>query len=247
MILLQADIIPSVSEAFTSGTLVMPTDVVPGAASALTRWGDIPVNGWMIVLSAIFMMVDVSGLYYVLPDLSKCVTRWRWNLTADASMKFSRERDILALLAVLPVTVIASRFGMIDPEFLGSVPQSWRTLAVLGIVVSYLILRLLAYVSMRHRARRVSNYQAAHTATRNIFIVFALVLMLTVGILWMCGADDAGIRLAGIMEASVFYVIALWQKSQILGASCNPLSTFLYLCALEFLPTGLLIALNVCL
>lgn len=247
MILLQADIIPSIEEAFTSGTLVMPVEVVPSVSGALSRWGDIPLNGWLIVISALCLVIDASGLYYIFSDLCKCATRWRWNLTADASMQFCRERDILALLMVLPVTVVASRFEMISSRFLDAVPEGWRTLAVLGVVVAYLIIRLFNYGSLRYKARRVSNYQVARTATWNIFIVFALVLLVSVGIMWLCGVEDAGIRVAGLTEAALFYLIAIVQKSQILGASCNPLTTFLYLCALEFLPTGLLIAANVCL
>lgn len=247
MVLLQADIIRSMGEAFTSGALVMPTDVVPGGAAALSRWGDIPLNGWFIVLSALSLAVDANGLYYIFPDLCKCATRWRWNLTADASMQFSRERDILAMLMLLPVTVAVSRFGMISPAFLDKVPDTWRTLAVFGIIAAYLIVRFMNFILLRYRARRVSNYQVAHTAAKNIFLVFALVLLCTVGLMWACGAGDAAIRLAGILEVSVFYVIALWQKIQILGTSCNPFSTFLYLCALEIIPGGLLIVLNICL
>lgn len=247
MFLLQADIIHPVEEAFTSGVLVMPTEVVPGAGAALSRWGDIPVNGWLIVISALCVVVDISGLYYIFPDLCKCFTRWRWNLTAESSMQFSRERDIFALVMVLPVTVAATRFGMIAPAFLDRLAPQWRTLAVLGMVAAYLLFRLFNYGSLRLRARRISNYQVAHTATRNIFIMYGIVLLFTAGVLWLCGAGDAVIRVVCLAETAFCYVVAVLQKFQILGSSCNPLTTFLYLCALEFLPTGLLIAANVCL
>jgi len=247
MYLLQSEIIPSVEEAFVSGTLVMPTEIVSTAEAALSRWGDIPINGWLIVISALCLVVDVSGLYYIFSDLAKCLTRWRWNLTAEASMQFSRERDILALLMILPVTVVASRFSLIAPDFLDRVPAQWKTLTVLGIIVAYLLFRVFNYGSLRHRARRVSNYQVAHSATWNIFVMYSLALLSTVGALWLCGLDDSIIRYVSLLETAFFYVIAIGQKFQILGASCNPLTTFLYLCALEFLPTGLLIAVNVCL
>lgn len=247
MFLLQSDIIPSVQEAFTSGTLVMPTEIVPSATAALSRWGDVPVNGWLIVISALCMVIDISGLYYIFADLTRCLSRWRWNLTAEASMQFSRERDILAMLSILPVTVLASRFGMLSPGFIGRLPVQWQSLALLGMVVSYVILRLICFLALGYRARRVSNYRAAHTATWNIFIMYALALMLSVGTLWFCGVDDAVIRTVGLAETLFFYVIAIGQKFQILGSSCNPFTTFLYLCALEFLPTGLLIAANICL
>lgn len=247
MLPLQADIILPAGEAFTSGTLVMPTDIVSGAVTAASRWGDVPVNGWLIVISAICLVADISGLYYIFQDLGKCLTRWRWNLTAEASMQFSRERDILAMLMILPVTVVFSRFGLIAPGFLQGVPVQWQTLTVLGIIAAYLILRLTIYVALRYRARRVSNYQVAHTATWNIFIIYAAVLLMSSGILWFCGLDGALIRYVGLLESAFFYIVALGQKFQILSCSCNPLTTFLYLCALEFLPTGLLIAANVCL
>lgn len=236
-----ADIFPPVSEAFRSGILVMPQDIVSTAAETVTGWSGIGVNGWFIALSALAVVIDIRGLYYILPDLSRCITRWRWNITAENSMQFSRERDIFALLTLLPVTVICSRFGLIRPRMFSAIPEAWHTPAVLGILLAYLLTRIVIYGSLRQKARRVTYWQVAHSMDGNFLILFAMLASVTAAVLWAIGLNDLIIRYALIAEAAFSYLLLLAHKNQILGSSCNPFATFLYLCALEILPTGLLV------
>ena len=76
----------------------------------------------------------------------------------------------------------------------------------------------------------------------NSFILLCLLLLPTVGILGLCGVDEAVIRLVVFVEITFFYALAVLRRGNILLSVCNPLTTFLYLCGLEFLPTGLLVA-----
>ena len=241
------DIIPSVEEAFTAGTLVMPTEVVPSVREGFVRWGDCALNAWLIAISAIVIVADIKGFYYIFGDLCKCLSRWRWNITAENSMQFARERDIFAMLCILPLTVMLSRFDVFSAKFLGKLDGGWNTAAVFGILAGYLLFRLFNYGALRQKARRVSGWQVARAAGKNIFIIFCLVAGCASGALWILGVSDLTVRYAIIAIAAFFYLIVLFQKNQILGSSCNPFTTFLYLCALELLPTGLLIAANICL
>jgi hypothetical protein len=67
------------------------------------------------------------------------------------------------------------------------------------------------------------------------------------GILYAFGAEEATIRRCLYIALAIVYAVFLWIKGEILNSFCNPLTTFLYLCALEILPTGLLIAACLCL
>ena len=65
---------------------------------------------------------------------------------------------------------------------------------------------------------------------------------LTGMLLSMFGMDAVIIRKLYWIELALFYGVFLIRKCQILSTFCNPFTTFLYLCALELLPTGLLAA-----
>jgi len=62
-----------------------------------------------------------------------------------------------------------------------------------------------------------------------------------VGILYLVGADDLTVKTFLLIETGVTYLLYLLRRGQILSGSCNPLTTFLYLCGLELLPAALLV------
>ena len=64
----------------------------------------------------------------------------------------------------------------------------------------------------------------------------------TVGILALAGVNDLTVKTVILAETAFIYLVYLIRKSQILSMVCGPLQVFLYLCALEVLPTGLLVA-----
>jgi hypothetical protein len=68
-----------------------------------------------------------------------------------------------------------------------------------------------------------------------------MLALATVGILYLAGVDDLIINRFLLIESGVIYLIYLLRRGQILSLSCNPLTTFLYLCGLELLPTALLV------
>ena len=240
--------IPPVSEAFRSGVLEMPAEVVQaGAGEAVLRWGDIPLNGSLMVLSALALLIGIRSLYYILPDLMKCLTMWRWNITAENSARFSRSRDIYGLLCIVPAALLASRYGVFSARFIAAAPEAWRTACVIAMILGYLVLRTIMFGALSRKARDVSGWHAAACAARNLGTLGTITALAVSGVLTLAGAGDSAARYAVIGVAGFFYLLVLGQKAQILRTSCNPFVTFLYLCALEFLPTGLLIAANLCL
>jgi hypothetical protein len=59
------------------------------------------------------------------------------------------------------------------------------------------------------------------------------------------GTDDATIKTVSFYILAAFYAIFIVRKHQFLLSGCNPFATFLYLCTLEILPTGILIATDI--
>ena len=69
-----------------------------------------------------------------------------------------------------------------------------------------------------------------------------VLMLLTLGPLVLFRAPGSAIRIVLIVEMALSYLILLLRRIQILSPYCNPFSLFLYLCALELLPTGIYIA-----
>ena len=127
------------------------------------------------------------------------------------------------------------------------VPEEWMTGAIIGVLLVYLLLRNILYNMILSRTRNANNLVVAHKSAYNFFIIITLFLVVTTGLLYVSGAAESTFKTFILLEMAVLYlVMILWQNEILLG-SCNPLTTFLYLCGLEFVPTGLLIAANVCL
>ena len=61
------------------------------------------------------------------------------------------------------------------------------------------------------------------------------------GVLSFVGTDTEVIKTAMIWISAFTYALFLLRKTQIFSSSCNFFSAFLYLCALEIIPTGILV------
>ena len=246
--ILQGGIYLPMEEAFESGRLLMSDEAVR-TGEALTRaWGDYPVNATLAVLTALVVAFSISSFYYIFPHLVKCFSRWRWNFTIEGSIPLSRTRNAYALLSFIPFSLVASRYRLIDPELLGQLlPENWRTLGILALLAAWALVRALIHLIVETRTFNLASFQTARKAERTYFILLTMILLATAGIFYAFGAEDSTIRTALIVASIVTYIVFLINKGEIFASFCNPLTTFLYLCALEFLPTGMLVAACLCL
>ena len=72
-------------------------------------------------------------------------------------------------------------------------------------------------------------------------LAYVMLALVTVGILYVIGADDLMVKRFLLIETGMVYLLYLLRRTQILSTSCKPLTTFLYLCGLELLPAALLV------
>ena len=145
----------------------------------------------------------------------------------------------MAAVFLLPAILLAYRYELYDPAFIRDWNPDFRLLAVAGAFLAFLLLRYLLYIWLRPR-RRYDDYQMAYRAGHTYFILLMLLVLVTVGILYVAGVDDLLVKRILLIETGVVYLVYLLRKGQILSTSCKPLTTFLYLCALELLPAALL-------
>ena len=222
-------------DVFKSGRLLLP-DTPPDAPAPVE---EVPLTGTLLVVASILLfLLILRSFLTVLPYLRDTVLRARGSAALENSVKVSRDRNLVAAVFLLPAVLLIFRYRLYDPSFLQGVGPDIRLLVIAGVFFGYLLLRYLLSRWARPR-RRYDDYQMAYRAGYTFFILLMMLALATVGILYLVGVDDLIINRFLLIESGVIYLIYLLRRGQILSLSCNPLTTFLYLCGLELLPTAL--------
>ena len=225
-------------DVFKSGRLLLP-DSPPDPPAPVEA---VPLTGTLLVVASILLfLLILRSFLTVLPYLRDTVLRARGSAALENSVKVSRDRNLVAAVFLLPAVLLIFRYRLYDPSFLQGLGPDVRLLVIAGVFFGYLLLRFLLSLWARPR-RRYDDYQMAYRAGYTFFILLMMLALATVGILYLIGVDDLIISRFLLIEAGVVYLIYLLRRGQILSLSCNPLTTFLYLCGLELLPTALLVA-----
>ena len=230
------------SQAFSYGTLEMPESLAEGYAVQSLAWSDYPVNTALLVIATLLLLISLRIFLGIAPRLLDSISRWKACVNIDASVQLKSDRNMLGVIATLPLALVADRYNFFNAGILDIIPEAWSSLVTLGIIVIWLLLRHLCFYLCLLRTQRPETFRTAHKSFFNYWILASLLLTLTAGVISFTNIPDAAGRTILLYELAVMYLIALLRKSQILLSFCGPLTTFLYLCALEFIPTGALIA-----
>ena len=195
----------------------------------------------LALISIIFTMFLLKTIVEILPSVVACLIRWKENINIESSVRLSRDRDFSAIAMLLPFCLLAFRFRVYNPSFIANLPDSSRLWAVIGVFAAYLIAR--KTTSMLVHPRRVPQKTlAAAEKSANTFFIFLTLILLLVGS--VCSFFDASlnaIRVTSVWLSALIYGVYLARKLQIFASSCSIFTAFLYLCALEILPTGILV------
>ncbi len=222
------------------GELVMGTQA-PLAGAETLLWREIPLNRWLAVAAALLFIINLPNYLHILPHLLKCASMWRRNLSLEHSMQLVRSRNLSCWACLLPFCLIAACYDLAGERIISPAAGTVHTLATMALVAAWALLRQVLYLISGMRARKRQTWQAAHRAGYNFFILLVSVMLLTVGFVLLPGIGRQSARTILLIECGLVYMLFLIRKSQILASEYPLFTTFLYLCALEFLPTGILI------
>lgn len=230
---------PDLSEIFRSGTLEMSSGPIQ-ALMPPAEWSDVLVNRIIIVVAVALVLLALKEIVSFVPDAWYCLKRARGSINLEHSISIARSRNIIALINVLPFCLLIDYFGIIRipglPAWLGAA-------SVACVILAYLLLRRIAYALCK--LRRKFGYEiavAAHRVIFTFFIILTWVMLATLGVMHLFDVDAELIRNIVIIEIAALYFLSFIRTGQILTQKCSGISTILYLCALEILPTGLLVA-----
>ena len=228
-----------IGEAFRQGVLHLSTEPAPPVESG----GSTPFLATaMVIVFTLLSILLLDNVLNVLPYLLNNLRRSRAAAELEGNVRRSRDRNIIAMMLVIPFTYILDRFSLYNPPFLREISGDVHFLLVFAVFLAYVFLRMVLYFLLFPGRRRPDSYQMARKASFTFFILMNLLVLPTAWALSIFHAPaTTGIWvLTG--EIAVVYLVHIFRKAQILSQSCSPLSVFLYLCGLEILPTGLYVA-----
>ncbi len=196
----------------------------------------------LALISTLMIITLLRRLVNIFPSLMACTVRWKENVNLEASVKNSYDRDIIALGMVIPFCLVAEKFNLYSPEFMENMSEPLKIGVIFGIFGVYCLVRILISMIIKSRKLNKKVYSTGTKASYTFFIILTLLLAATGGILSFADVNQVVIRNAMLWISAFMYAVHLLRKMQIFVSGFSVFASFLYLCALEIIPTGLLIA-----
>ena len=195
----------------------------------------------LALISLLFIIVIMKRFVGFLPIVSACMLWWKENVNIDASLKVRRDRNLVALSLILPFCLLATRLKLFYPDFLKDMSEAAALGITIAVFIGYMLIR--EGISYAIRPRRIGSniWHAATTIEYTFFIPLVLTLLMVGGVMRLTPASVETTKVAMFWLSGAIYAMFLVRKLQIFTSNCNLFSAFLYLCALEILPTGVLI------
>ena len=196
----------------------------------------------LVLISFFICILPLRRFVGIFPSLMACMVRWKESVNLNASVQLSRDRDVMAMAMAMPFCLTAARFSLYSPSWIAEYGADGRLCITIGIIIGYILLRKGLEHIFRPKKRNPKTYMTACKSSHTFFIILTLLLMAIGGIMSFANASAISIKNAMLWVSAAIYVIFLLRKTQIFTSSCSFFTAFLYLCALEILPTGALVA-----
>lgn len=194
------------------------------------------------IICILTVMLSVRRITDVIPSMLGCLFRWKEAFNLEYSVRLSRNRNITFIVLTVPACLLAARFRLYDPDFMSGMTPPLRLLVTCGVFIGYLLTRRLSGTVFRPKTMDRNAYNAARMLFLTFFSLMSMVCIITAGALSFTDTDDTVIRQVSLYITGGFYLLFIFRKCQIFSHYCSLFSTILYLCTLEILPTGLLVA-----
>ena len=196
----------------------------------------------LALISFFICLLMLRRFVGIFPSLMACLVRWKESVNLDASVQLSRDRDVIALAMVMPFCLTADKFALYSPSWTGQFGTDGRLGITIGVIAAYILLRKGLDHILRPKKINQKTYRTACKSSHTFFIILTLVLMSMGGIMSFINIAPTDIKNAMLWVSGIIYMLFLLRKTQIFASSCSFFGGFLYLCALEILPTGALVA-----
>ena len=191
--------------------------------------------------AVIVAMLLIRSIVEIFPSLMACLSRAKECFNLESSVKLSRDRDLVACAMILPFCLAMYRFQLTGAGFMYGFSEDVRLIGLIALFMLYILFRYAVFYLFRPQRISKKTYQTAGNAAHTYFIILTFIILATGGIMSFIEADQTVIRSAIIWLSAGIYGLFLLRKLQIFMTSCSVFAAFLYLCALEIIPTGTLV------
>lgn len=232
----------SIDEAFLSGSLAMDPSAAADLMASSHLWGDAIINCLLVSAAIVTAILCLSQFIEVFPIVFSGIFRTKPVMSFESNVRLGRERDTVAWAAYFALCLVFARYDVISLRFMEQFPFGLSTLIVLGIMLFYMLLRMTLISIFEPKRRGKEYYKASNNLYFNYLILLAVLMAVTVTICLVSDMNDLIVRRILLYEIAGTAVLLALRKLEILSNYCNLLLGFLYLCALEIFPAGLLIA-----
>lgn len=195
----------------------------------------------LALFSALVALLLLRKLVNVFPSVMACLWRGKECFNLEASVKLAHDRDVIAMGMVIPFCLVVYRFRLYCPDFLDGFGDNALIGMCFAVFVTYALLRLAVFALFRPKNLPSKTLTASQKVAYTFFIFLTLILLAMGGIMCRLRLDDLVVRNAMLWVSAAVYTLFLLRKLQIFNSSCSVFAAFLYLCALEMIPTGILI------
>ena len=195
----------------------------------------------LALISFFIILLTLNTLTGVFPSLIACIIRWKESVNLDASVQLSRSRDVMAATLIIPFCLVTYKHHVCSPAWIEDLNMNAGLAATVGVFAVFILFRTLLEYWMRPTKMSPKTYKTACKASYTFFSILTLIALATGGIMTFADANPEAIKNAIICISATIYAVFLVRKFQIFMSSCSFFTAFLYLCALEIFPTGLLV------
>jgi hypothetical protein len=202
---------------------------------------DNPVFCGLAVLFTILFLLNMRSFLKIVPSLWDCVVRWKGSLDLEDSIQLSRSRNWIAAILFIPLCMVVYSHGLYEPDIASGLQPPLRLAVVTGALACYLLLRAFLNWQLEMHNFRSKTFTAANRSFYNYAIILFFLLFLAGALLKAFSCDERLTRTALVWIMAISYLFYIIRRGQIFSSSCNPFTTFLYLCSLELLPTAALV------
>jgi hypothetical protein len=196
----------------------------------------------LALISLLVMMMILRTLVEVFPSLMACLIRSKESINLEASVQLSRSRNVLAFCLIAPFCLLVWKRNLYTPEFLAGFDEDISIGITFGVFAAYALIRKMMEFIVKGKIRNNKVYEAACKSGLTFFSILTLTLLAMSGIMSILDTPADVMKSAMLWISACIYLIFILRKTQILISSASFFAAFLYLCALEIVPTGALIA-----
>ena len=206
------------------------------------EWDQCLVNRILICLDAVSMIFLLEGFMGLVPYLARGFFHPRQLIHLEDSVSRTGDRNILAAVAVTALALVCSRYGLYSPDFLEEIGPGYDTLVILGVLTGWILLRYVLVLLLAPSRGGRDNYMQSARLLYDFLISGTAVLLLEVLLCVIFGLNDLTVKSILLWSGAVIYFLFIVRRFQILTNSCNQFAAFLYLCTLELVPAGAVVA-----